>query len=92
MAVYVENAHEHVQRLFPVVKMATVLELCTTEEQRSVMRFYAQIDSMKRILIKKYFLFTVESVCRVKRFTAGLRYSLNDIRKSQMMAGRAQMW
>jgi hypothetical protein len=33
---------------------------------------------MKRIFIKKRFLFTVGSVCRVKRFTTGSRNSLKD--------------
>jgi hypothetical protein len=52
--------------------MATVLEECITEEQRSVVCvFYGQEDSMQRMLIKKCFLFTVESVCGVKRFTIG---------------------
>jgi hypothetical protein len=35
----IAEAHEHVQRLVSVVKMATVLEDCTTEEQSSVVRF-----------------------------------------------------
>jgi hypothetical protein len=35
----VADTHAHVQRLVSVVKMATVLEKCTTEEQRSVVRF-----------------------------------------------------
>jgi hypothetical protein len=30
----------HVQRLVSVVKMATVLEECTTENQRSVVHFF----------------------------------------------------
>jgi hypothetical protein len=38
--------------------MATVLE--DTEEQRSVVRFCGQKDSMQRKFIKKCFLFTVE--------------------------------
>jgi hypothetical protein len=33
------------------------------------MRFCGQKDSMQRIFIQKYFLFTMGSVCRVKRFT-----------------------
>jgi hypothetical protein len=49
--------------------MATVIEVCTTEEQRSVARFCGQKDSMLRIFIRKCFLFTVGSVCHVKRFT-----------------------
>jgi hypothetical protein len=39
MRVYVADAHAHVQRLVSVVKIATVLEECTTGEQRSVVRF-----------------------------------------------------
>jgi hypothetical protein len=40
--------------------MATVLGECNTEEQRSIVRFFCgQKDLMQRILIKKYFLFTV---------------------------------
>jgi hypothetical protein len=34
--------HAHVQRLVLVVKMATVLEECHTEEQRSVMGIRTQ--------------------------------------------------
>jgi hypothetical protein len=39
MTVWVSDAHVHVQRLVSVVKMATVLEECTTVEQRSVVSF-----------------------------------------------------
>jgi hypothetical protein len=53
--------------------MATVLEEYNTEEQRSVVRFCGQNDSMQRIFIKKCFLFTVGTVYHVKRFTAGLQ-------------------
>jgi hypothetical protein len=52
-----------------VVKMATILEGCTTEEQRSVVSFCGQKDSMQRIFIKKCFRFVLGSVYRVKRFT-----------------------
>jgi hypothetical protein len=38
MIVQVADTHAHVQRLVSVVKMETVLELCTTEKQRSVVR------------------------------------------------------
>jgi hypothetical protein len=48
-----------------VVKMATMLDECSTEEQRSIVRICVQKETMKLIFIKKYFLFTVESVCRV---------------------------
>jgi hypothetical protein len=40
MTVEVADVHAHVQRLVSVVKMATVLEKCATEEQRSVVRFF----------------------------------------------------
>jgi hypothetical protein len=58
------------------VKMATVLEECIAKEQRSLVLFCGQKDSVRRIFIKKCFLFTVGSVCRVKRFTTGSRNSL----------------
>jgi hypothetical protein len=57
--------------LVSVVKMATVLEECTTQEQRSVVRFCGKKEAMQRIFIKKRFLFMVGSVCSVKWFTAG---------------------
>jgi hypothetical protein len=57
--------------------MATVLEDCTTEEQGSVAHFCGKKDSVQRIFIKKSFLFTVGSICRVKRFTSGVRNMAN---------------
>jgi hypothetical protein len=39
MTVSVADAHAHIQRLPSVVKLAPVLEGCTTEEQRCVVRF-----------------------------------------------------
>jgi hypothetical protein len=56
MAVLVVNAHAHVQRLVSVVKMTTMLEEYTTEEQRSVVGFCGRKDSMQKISIKKCFL------------------------------------
>jgi hypothetical protein len=48
--------------------MATVLEECTNQQRRSVVRFlWAKGLTAKDI--HKCFLFTVGSVCRVKRFT-----------------------
>jgi hypothetical protein len=53
-----------------------MLDECITEEQRSgVPSFCGQKDAIQRIFIKKCFLFTVGSVCRVKRFTTGPRNS-----------------
>jgi hypothetical protein len=81
MTIWVADEHAHVQRLVSLVKMATVLEEYTTEEERSVVLFCGQKDSIQRIFIKKCFLFTVGSACRVKRFTTGWRNSLEDVRK-----------
>jgi hypothetical protein len=46
--------------------MGTLIEEYSTEEQCSVVRFYVQNDSTQRVLIKKCFLFTLESACHVK--------------------------
>jgi hypothetical protein len=43
---------------------------------------------MQRIFIKKCFLFTVGGVCRI----SGLRNSLRDVRKPQMMADQVRKW
>jgi hypothetical protein len=49
-----------------------MLEEYATEDQHSVvLLFCGQRYSMQRIFIRKYFLFTVGSVCRLKRFTTG---------------------
>jgi hypothetical protein len=90
MTVYVSDAHAHVQRLVSVIKIATVLEEFSTEEQLSVIHFCGQKDSMQKIFIMKCFLFSVGNVCRVKRFTTGSRNSLRDVRKSEMMPD--QVW
>jgi hypothetical protein len=50
------------------IQNGTVLEEYATEEQRSVVRFCGQKDSMQRIFIKKCFLFTVGNICHIKRF------------------------
>jgi hypothetical protein len=59
MTVWVADVHGYVQRLVSVVNMAAVVEEYTIKEQRSVVRFCGQKDSMQRISIKKCFLFTV---------------------------------
>jgi hypothetical protein len=38
-----------------------------------------------KCILNEIFPVSVGSVCHVKRFTTGLRYSLKDVRKSQMM-------
>jgi hypothetical protein len=47
---------------------------------------------MQRIFIKTYFLFTVESVCRVKQLTTASRNSLKDVSNSQMIPDQVPMW
>jgi hypothetical protein len=49
----VAHNHAHVHRLASVVKMMTVLEEFITKEQRYLMRFCGQKDSMQRIFVKK---------------------------------------
>jgi hypothetical protein len=52
--------------------MTTVLEECASEEQHSVVHlFCGRKDSVQRTLIKKCFLFAVESICGVNRFHLG---------------------
>jgi hypothetical protein len=65
--------------------MATVLQEYTNEEQRYVLPLYEQKDSMQRIFIEKYYLFTVGSFCRVNRLTILSRNSLKDFWNSEIM-------
>jgi hypothetical protein len=58
--------------------MAIVLEVCTTQEQCSVVLFCGQKGSRQKIFIKQCFLCTVGSVCRVKQFKIGSRNYLKD--------------
>jgi hypothetical protein len=64
------DAHAVVQMMASVVKMETMLEEYDTEEQRTFSFFCGQKKSANDIH-KKSFLFTVESIWRVKRFTTG---------------------
>jgi hypothetical protein len=41
--------------------------------------------------VKKCFLFTVGSICFVKKFTTGLINSLKDVKNSQMMADQVTL-
>jgi hypothetical protein len=53
--------------------MVTVFEEYATEEQRSVVRFCGQKDSIQRIFTMKCFLFTPGSIHLIKGFRAGSR-------------------
>jgi hypothetical protein len=46
MTVYVAVVHANVHRLVSVVKLATVLEDCTTEGQHSVMRLFLWVKEL----------------------------------------------
>jgi hypothetical protein len=65
--------------------MATALECVLLKSSVLFCVFVGKRSEYKIILIKKYLLFTVGSVCRVKRFTTGSRNYLKDVRKSLMM-------
>jgi hypothetical protein len=69
-----------------------VLEECTIEEQRSVVRFLWGTGLNAQIIHKEYFLFTVGNVCRVRRLTTGSRNFLKGFRKSQMMPDQVRRW
>jgi hypothetical protein len=59
--------------------MATVLEEVIPKSSVLLCVFCGQNHSMQRIFTKKYFLFTVESVCLVKPFSlAGKRVVNNE--------------
>jgi hypothetical protein len=53
MTVYVADMHAHVQGLVSVVKIATVLEECTNEDQHSVVFLCEQKDSINAKHIHK---------------------------------------
>jgi hypothetical protein len=89
--VWIANVLAHDQRLVSVVKMATVLEGCITEEQHSVVHFCGQKDSVQRVLIKKCFLFALGSVCQVNWFTARSGNSLKDVQKMQVMSNQVAL-
>jgi hypothetical protein len=58
--------------------MATVLEGVLPKSSILLRAYYGQEDSMQRIFIKKCFLLTVGSVCRVKRFYLGGKRFADD--------------
>jgi hypothetical protein len=71
MTIYIADEHAHVQRLVSIAKMATVLQECTTEEQRSVVRFLREIGLNAKDIHKEIFPVYGESICPVKLFTTG---------------------
>jgi hypothetical protein len=76
-----------------VVKMATVLEeMYYRREAFLLCVFCGQKVSMQSIFIKKYVLFTMGSVCNVKRFTTESIISLKGVRKSQMKPDQVRRW
>jgi hypothetical protein len=67
--------------------MATVLEVYTTEDKPSVVRFVGKRINAKDIH-KEIFLVSGWKFWQVKRFVTGSRNSLEDVRKSQIIKRR----
>jgi hypothetical protein len=65
------DEHAHIQRLVSVVKMTTVLEECTTLEQRSLERFLWPEGLNAKDIHKEMFPAYSGSVYHVKRSTTG---------------------
>jgi hypothetical protein len=61
----------HTLRLVSIVKMAIMFEDILPKSSILLCVFCLQKDLTKKIFIKKYFLFTVEFFCRVKRSLLG---------------------
>jgi hypothetical protein len=76
----------HVSRLVSVVKMATVLEDCTTKQQRFLWSKGLNAKHIHKEILRVY-----GGVCRLNQFTAGSRNSLKDIQKSQMMPNQVPL-
>jgi hypothetical protein len=68
--------------------METVLKECTTEEQRSVVRFLWANRLNPNNIHKESFPFTVGSVRHIKWFTTQSRNSPKDVRKLQTLKWR----
>jgi hypothetical protein len=58
--------------------MATVIEEYNNEEQSSIVQFCGQKDTTRKTFVKKFYLFTVGSVCRLKRFSLGSKRFADD--------------
>jgi hypothetical protein len=61
ITVYIADVHVHIQRIVSVVKVATMLEACTTEKQHSVLHFLWAKGLNARISTKICLLFKVGS-------------------------------
>jgi hypothetical protein len=68
MRVYVADAYAHVQRLVSVVKMRPCLRSILPKSSVLLCVSLGRRTQCKGYSLKKYFLFTVASVCRVKKF------------------------
>jgi hypothetical protein len=86
------TAHAHIQRLISAVKIATMLEECTTEEQRSVVRFLLAKGLNALDIHKEMFPVYDGNCLSLKRFKTGLRNSLKEVRKSQLMPNHVRKW
>jgi hypothetical protein len=77
MAIYVADAHAHVQRLVSVVKMATVLEEYTTEDSVLLCVFIGKLFISKDIH-KEMSPVYVETYLSVMRFHLGGKRFADD--------------
>jgi isochorismate hydrolase len=82
----------HVQRLVSVVKMVTVLEVYTSEEHRSLVRFlWGNGLSAKDIHKEMFSVYGGKCLSR-RAFQTGARNSLKDVRRSQMLPDQLRKW
>jgi hypothetical protein len=92
MTVYVADAHALAQGLVLVVKLETVHEECTTEEQRSAVLFFVGKKLNANDIHKEKFPVYGGKCLSRKAFTTGSRNYLKDVRKSQMMPNQLRKW
>jgi hypothetical protein len=71
--------------------MAIELEVYTTEEQRSDVRFLRAKGLNAKEIHKEMFPLYSGNVCRLKRFTTGLINCLKAVRKLQMMPDQVSL-
>jgi hypothetical protein len=91
--VYVADAHAQVQRFVSVVKMATVLEEYTTEEQRPVVRsLWATGLNEKDIHKEMCRAYSGKLLSRKAVHGWVEKFFKKEVRKSQIMPDRVRKW
>jgi hypothetical protein len=84
--------HTHVQRLVLVVKMATVLEKYTAEEQRFVVRFSWTKGLNAKDIHKEMFPVYGGKCLSRKAVQNCVENFCKDVRKSQLMTDQMRKW